>query len=134
MRPGQAVAAVHVPGNAVAQGHRAVVQGDLRYRAEEEFTGGFKRGHFWNQKWRQACAQYISHGAFGGDEREDPVGGGHQLAGEGDAFGFIGVEQAGLGTATQHRREFPGEVNRVADTGVHALATGGAVHMGGVAQ
>ncbi|MNV02550.1 hypothetical protein D3C71_927890 [compost metagenome] len=125
---------MHMSGSSHAQRHAPIIQGDLRHGAEEEFAGGFERSHFRYQERRQARAQQVGDAAFGGGEREDPVGGGHQFAGKRDALGFVGGEQFGLGTAAQYGREFPGQIDRIANPGIHALAAGGAVHMGGVAQ
>ncbi|MOA42109.1 hypothetical protein D3C78_1641350 [compost metagenome] len=46
MGPGQAITAMHMPGNAGTQRHSTIIQGDLRHRAKQELAGGFERGHF----------------------------------------------------------------------------------------
>lgn len=47
-------------------------------------------------------------------------------------FGVVGVEQGGSGVAVQHRGQFPAEVGRVLQPGVHALSAGRTVHVRGV--
>ncbi len=132
--PGQAVAAVHRADAAGAQGHAAVVQGDLRHGTEEKLPGAVEGGDLRQQQGRQAGARQVGHRAVGGGEAEHPVGGGHQAPGELHAFGGVGFQQA-LGTlAAQYRCQFPGQVDGVADPGVHALAAGRAVHVGGVPE
>src|SRR5262245_37610366 len=68
-----------------------------------------------------------------GDDGERPVGGGDEPPGESDALRLIGVGERGA-AATEHGGQFPRKVDRVADAGVHALATDRAVDVGGVAQ
>ena len=45
----------------------------------------------------------------------------------GIALCLVGIEQAGGGVATQHERQFPGKVQGVLHTCVHALCAGRAV-------
>ncbi|MNZ36522.1 hypothetical protein D3C78_539440 [compost metagenome] len=134
MGPGQAIATMHVPGNARAQRHSTIIEGDLRHRAKHEFARGFERGYFRYQERGQACTQQVGNSPIGSDEVKYPVGGGHQFACKRDALGFIGVEQSGLCAAAQHGRQFPGQVDGIANPGVHALAARRAVHVGGIPQ
>ena len=72
--------------------------------------------------------------SLAGRECEGAIGGRDQPAGEADPLGLIAVEQALGGAAVQHRRELPGQIDRVADAGVHSLPAGGAVDVRGVAE
>jgi len=50
------------------------------------------------------------------------------------AFGLVAVEQQiAVASAAQHGGELPAEIDRVLDAGVHALAAGRAVDVGGIA-
>jgi hypothetical protein len=49
------------------------------------------------------------------------------------ALGVVALQQRGSGAPLHDERELPREVQRVLDPGVHALATGGRVDVGGVA-
>ena len=53
---------------------------------------------------------------------------------EGDPLGFVGIKERRLGKSTDDGRELPGEVDRVADASVHALAAHGAVNVRGIAK
>ena len=86
-----------------------------------------------------------------GEDARQPVGGGHvteTLAQgqpvpvefmDGDhvadraALGRVGVEQGALGRSLDDVRQLPGQVEGVLHAGVHALAAGRAVDVGGVA-
>ena len=72
--------------------------------------------------------------SFGGGHTENLVGGLDQLAGEGNPLGLITVEQFLGRILFQHRRELPGQVDGIADPGVHALAARGAVNMRRIAE
>jgi hypothetical protein len=52
---------------------------------------------------------------------------------EGDALRLVAVEQALVGGALHDGGEFPGEVDRIAHAGVHALAAGRTVDVAGIA-
>ncbi len=57
-----------------------------------------------------------------------------QLARENWPLQLETVEKAVIGLALQHGRELPGEVDGIADAGVHALSACRTVHMRGIAQ
>jgi hypothetical protein len=58
----------------------------------------------------------------------------HQPLGKADAFGLVAVQQAVWRAAGQHGRQFPGQIDGVADAGVHALSADRAMDMRGVAE
>ena len=107
---------------------------NLRHSSEHESPNGADPDGKGRKAGKNPCANERGESAGAGGEREHAVGGGDEPAREGDAFGFVGVEQSCGGAAVQDVGEFPGEVDGVADAGVHALAADGAVDVGGVAE
>src|SRR5260370_39545336 len=65
---------------------------------------------------------------------ESPIGRPDQAPGEGDSFLLVAIEERCVRPTLQDSGEFPGEVHRVADAGVHALPTHRAVDVSGVAE
>src|SRR5260370_19791944 len=65
---------------------------------------------------------------------ERPIGSRDQAPGEGDSFLLVAIEERCVRPTLQDSGEFPGEVHRVADAGVHALPTHRAVDVSGVAE
>ncbi len=63
----------------------------------------------------------------------EPTGERDDVVGDREAFGLITVQQCFAAVAVDHRRQFPGQVERVLHAGVHALAAGRTVDVGGVA-
>jgi len=63
---------------------------------------------------------------------ERPVGEAQHHLADRCAFGFIGVQQRRIAGSVQDAGEFPAEVDRVLDAGVHTLGAGRAVDMRGV--
>src|SRR3981081_2505467 len=62
-----------------------------------------------------------------GHEAEYAIGCRDQLPGEADPFGFIAVKQIVAGTAGENCCKVPGEIEGVANPGIHALSAGRAV-------
>ena len=67
-----------------------------------------------------------------GEPEEGAAGAQHLLAHR-VALGLIAVQKAVGGAAAEHGGQLPAEVGGVLEAGVHALAAGRGVHMGGVA-
>uniref|UniRef100_A0A1I7YAJ5 ABC transporter ATP-binding protein n=1 Tax=Steinernema glaseri TaxID=37863 RepID=A0A1I7YAJ5_9BILA len=132
--PGQAVATLHMAGAAEAQRHQAVVQAQLRDRAKQQAARLGECRHARYQHRCQAGTQQVGDAAIGGSEGEHLVGGGHQAPGEGHALDRVAVEQVVVGLALEYAAQLPGQVDCIADAGVHALAAGRAVHVRGVAE
>jgi hypothetical protein len=63
-----------------------------------------------------------------------PIGRGDQAPGEGDSFRLVAIEERRVRAPAQDGGEFPGEVHRITDAGVHALSTHGTVDVRGVAD
>ena len=87
-----------------------------------------------NSTGRNARAHEVGEPALGSGEAENAIGGRDQPARKSDPFGLIAVEQHVGRAAREHRRQFPGEIDGVADAGVHALAAGRAMDMRRVAD
>ena len=87
-----------------------------------------------NQHGRDARTKDVGDPALGGDEAEHAIGGRDQPPGKADPFRLVAVEQLVGRMAGQNRRQLPGKIDGVADSGVHALTAGGAVDMGRIAE
>ena len=117
-----------------AQRVAAIIQGDLRDRPKEVLASRLEREDPRKQHRCDARAQDISDPTLGGDKAEYTIGGRDQTAGEADPLRLIAVEQP-VGCATgQDRRQLPGQIDGVANSGVHALAAGGTVDVRGIAE
>ena len=133
--PGEAVAGFQVVGFALAERAVAVVDADLGDGAEHVGGGWLVKSKTRGRtRGDDVEADEAGEAAGAGGERECAVGGFDEAAGEGDAFGFVGVEQFCGGAVVEDVGQFPGEIHGVADAGVHALAADGAVDVGGVAE
>src|SRR5262249_45700095 len=120
--PWKAISTLHMPGGATVQGATAVVQHGLRYSAERKFAERWHRKCRGDDDWRHARAHDVRKRAFGGYEFEGTIRSRHEAAREPDAFGLVAIQQSVAGTTSEHGRQFPGEIDSIADTGVHALA------------
>ena len=112
----------------------AIVQHDLRDGAEQIFANRLEGDGHREHHRRNPRAHDIGDPPLGGREAEDAIGGRDQPPRKADPLGLIAIEQS-VGCATgQDRREFPGEIDGVADPGIHALAAGRTVDVRGVAE
>src|SRR5579883_957460 len=76
-----------------------------------------------------ARPQDVCNPAFGGGKRKDAIGGRNQPTREDDALGLIAVEQ-GIGrVSVDHGGELPGQIDGIANAGVHSLAAGRRMNM-----
>ena len=75
-----------------------------------------------------------SDGSVARHAGKHPIGRRDQAPGEGDSLRLVAVEERCVRPPVQDGGEFPGEVHRVSDAGVHALSTHGAVDVRRVAQ
>src|SRR6202008_2559308 len=91
--PGQAISAMHMPGNAAAQWSIAIVEHDLRNGAEHEFAHGPKMGGEGKYDRRDARTQDVGNPALGGRETENTIGGRNKPPRKADALALIAVEQ-----------------------------------------
>ncbi|KAF1858480.1 hypothetical protein Lal_00014997 [Lupinus albus] len=133
-RPRQPVAAAHVARAARGQGAVGIMDAGLRQHAEQERPHRFDAVRGRREQRRDAGAHEVGEAALRDREREHAVRRLDQLAGERPAFRLVGVDQRVGRAAAQHVRQFPCQVDGVADARVHALAAGGTVDVGGVAQ
>ena len=68
------------------------------------------------------------------DARKGLIGGHDQAPGEGDSLWLVAIEERRIRVPVEDGGEFPGEIHRVADAGVHALSAHRTVDMRGVAE
>src|SRR5580704_10369392 len=132
--PRQAVAAMDIARFAFAQGTMTIVQHDLRYRPEHPLAPGIEFRQDRDYRWYDAHANDVSEPSLGSRQREYPIRRLDQAAREGNALGLVAVEQLVWRTVGKDGLQLPGEIDRVADAGVHALAAGRAMDMRRVAQ
>jgi hypothetical protein len=86
------------------------------------------------QRRRQPRSHEIGQLSSRRYNRECTIGGGHQPAREADALGLVAVEQGVRRAGRDHRGQFPGKIDGIADPGVHALATNRTMDMRRIAQ
>src|SRR6185437_1013231 len=132
--PGETVAGVELAGAAFAEIARAVVDVDLRDGAEEKRAGSLRTEQCGQDARNDLQADEEGEVAVGGDGGEGLVGGGDKAARKGDAFRLVGVEDRSGCAVAEHGGELPGEIDGVADAGVHALAADRRVNVRGVAE
>src|SRR5262249_24154668 len=130
----QPITAVDGASPSLVQGAMAIFDHDLRYRPEHEFTKGAEFHQCRKYPQRESRADYLGDLSLGRYQHEHPVRGLDQPACEIEALGFVAVQQR-VGRATRKNRlQFPGEIDRIADAGVHALSAGGAMNVRRVAK
>src|SRR5262249_53257592 len=132
--PRQPTPAMNGARPSLAQGAMAVVDSDLRYRPEHEFTKDAKFHQCWKYLRRESRADYLGDLSLGRCKHEYPVRGLDQAACKSHALGLIAVRQRIGRAARKNRLQFPGEIDRIADAGIHTLSAGGAMDVGGVAE
>ena len=118
---------------ALAQRARAIVHIDLRYSAEGESPHRLERQGGFQDDGREPRSDQIRELPIRRRNRERLIGRLDQPAGESDALGFVTVEKH-VGSPVERRLQFPGEIDGVANSGVHALPAGRTVDVGGVAE
>src|SRR6516225_889205 len=132
--PRQPIAAVNGASPPLVQSAMAIIDHDLRYRPEHEFTKAAEFHQCGKYRRHESRADDVGDLSLGRYQHEHPVRGLDQAACESDAFGFVAVQQR-VGRATRKNRlQFPGEIDRIADAGIHALSAGGAMDVRGVAE
>src|SRR6516225_1553384 len=132
--PRQPIAAMNGASPSLVQGAMAIIDHDLRYRPEHEFTKDAEFHQCWKYRRREPRADHVGDLSLGRYQHEHPVRGLDQAACESDALGFVAVQQRVGGATHKNRVQFPGEIDRIADAGVHALSAGGAMNVRGVAE
>jgi len=132
--PWQAIATMHMSCRTTAQGTLAIIQHDLRDGPEQVLSDRIQPGCYRDQHRRNPCAHDIGDPALGGGEAEEAIGGRDQPPCEPDPLSLIGIEQLVGRAAGHHGGKLPGEVDGIANPGIHALSAGRAVNMRGVAK
>src|SRR6185312_16692780 len=74
-----------------------------------------------------ARAHEVGHTSVGGREGEDSIGGVNQPPRKSNPLSLVTGKQLVASLVSQHRRQFPRQVDRITDTGVHSLTTRRAV-------
>src|SRR5262249_57221987 len=132
--PRQPIAAMNGASPSLIQGAMAIIDHDLRYRPEHEFAKGAEFHQCRKYLRRESRADDVGNLALGRYKHEHPVRGLDQAACESDALGFVAVQQRAGRAARKNGLQFPGEINRIADAGIHTLSAGGALKWAAVAQ
>src|SRR5712691_11779485 len=132
--PRKTISSVDVAGFAGIQGAMAIIDRDLRYRSKQEMTHGLEFGQCRDCERRDAGAQDVGNSAISRREREDPVSGLDQTLGESDALALISIEQCIRCAAPEYGFDFPGKIDGVTDSGIHALPTGRAMNVCRIAE
>ena len=70
----------------------------------------------------QPGAQKLAASAGIDDILKCAIGGLHEPSRKYDPFRLVRLEQRRSGTTGEHLRQFPGQIHRIADAGVHALS------------
>src|SRR4029450_4186306 len=112
----------------------AIIDCDLRYRPEHEFTKDAKFHQCRKYRRHESRADYLGDLSLGRCKHEHPVRGLDQAACKSDALGFVAVQQRVGRAAVKNRLQFPGGIDRVAEASIHTLSAGGAMDVRGVAE
>src|SRR5262249_37935817 len=118
----------------LVQSAMEIIDHDLRYRPEQEFT---KEAEFHQRREyhrHESRADYLGDLSLGRCKGEHPVRGLDQAACKSDALGFVAVQQRVGRAARKNRLQFPCEIDRIADAGVHTLSAGWAMRGLGAAE
>src|SRR6266404_1645603 len=119
--PRKAIAPMDVSGFAGVKGAMAITDLKLRHGSKQEIAHGLEFGQCRKSDRHDSRAQDVGDSALSRCEREDPIGGLSQTLGESDTLALIGVEQRIGCAAREYGFEFPGQIDGVADPGIHAL-------------
>src|SRR4051794_15364069 len=119
--PRQPVAAMNAARLSLAQGATAIIDDDLRHGPEQEFTEDLEFCQGREHRRHGARANDVGDLSLGRCNSEYAVRGVDQSTGESDTLGVIAVQQR-VGCATRKNRlNFPREIDRIPDAGVHSL-------------
>src|SRR3569832_2409890 len=121
-------------GPAGAQLAVAIVDHELGYRAEQPFARGAYLGDRWDHQGCKPRADQIRNAPFRRGHSKNLVGGFYELAGKGNSLSLVTIQQLFRRALLQYRRQLPREIDRIADTGIHALPTGRTVDVCGIAK
>src|ERR1700730_7218510 len=111
-------------GRANAQRPIAVIQSDLGDRPKDVLANRLERDGPRKKHWHDACTKDVGDPTLGGGKAECAIGGRDQPPGKADPFGLVTVDKLSGRMAVQDRRQLPGKINGVANSGVHALTAG----------
>src|SRR5205085_3499731 len=123
----QAIAAVDVASGSFGQAAVAIVHPRLRDELELCSSDGGEAEKEGHDVRNQEGSDQVGGDPAADDALEDSVGRGDQAVGEGDSLGLVGVEDGVIGATLEDGGDFPGEVDGIADAGVHALTADWAV-------
>src|SRR5207253_9367605 len=132
--PRQPISAADATGVPLAQEAPAIFDRRLRDSAEHETPDRRQPEGRRDHARRQIDAYSGRQPPAPGDVLKDAVGGSDQAPREADPLRLVAVEDVRRRPPAQRRRQFPGEVDGVADAGVHPLAADGAVDVRSVAE
>jgi hypothetical protein len=123
-----------VSGFAGVKGAMAIIDLELRCRSKQEITHGLEFAQCRKSDRHDSRAHDVGNSALGRREREDPIGGLNQTLGESDTLALIRVEEPLRCAAREYGFEFPGQIDGVANPGVHALPADRTMNVSRIAE
>src|SRR5450432_1450262 len=133
-RPWQAIAAPDFTGFAPANRTVAVINCDLGDRTKHVFPCCLELEQCRQDNRNDAGSKEICHLTLRSRECESSIGGCHKLSREGSPLNLIAIKEVVCGSTGEHGLQFPCQIDRITNAGVHALPARGAVNVSGVAQ
>ena len=121
-------------GFAGVKGAMAIIDLQLRYRSKQELTHGIDFAQCRKSDRHDSRAHDVGKSALGRREREDPIGGLNQTLGESDTLALIGIEQRIGCAAREYSFKFPGQIDGIANPGVHALPADRTMNVSRIAE
>lgn len=133
-KPRQTIPFMYVSSVAPAQRTIRIMNSRLRnepkYRVARRCEANSDREY----QWHDETSRDFTADAFGNQRREGAIRGRDQGSGEANAFRLVSIQQRRIGAPSNDVRELPAEVDRIADSGIHALTSYWAVDVPRIAQ
>ncbi len=133
-KPGQTIPSVYLSSVALAQRTIRIMNSRLRNQPKYCVARRCEANSDREYQWHDEAPRDFTADTFGNQRREGSIGGRDKGSGEANAFRLVSIQQGRFGAPLNDVRELPAEVDRVADSGIHALTTYGAMDMPRVAQ
>src|SRR5579872_889247 len=133
-KPRQPVPTMHLACLSLTQRAIGVMNADLRDKPKDGMAAQGKAGCDADKKRSDDSPRQFPLESFRHHRCESAIGGRNKRTRERDALQLVAVENRLSGAVLQHLRQLPAEIDRIADSGVHALAAGGAVNMARIAE
>ena len=133
-KPWQTVPAMYVSSVALTQRAIGIVNTCLRNEAEYRVTSWREAYRDREYQWRDESSRDFAADALGNHGCERSIRGCNQGSGEAYALRLVSIQQGRIGTPLNDVRELPSEIDRIADSGIHALTAYRAVDVPRIAQ